>query len=92
MERPSLYHDFDNPGADPRAGVQRLTDKRNVTAELRDVEGDAVERLTALMLGLGRVLSENRVWIRILLRSGWRSPTTSAPATVSRALPSSSCL
>ena len=39
-----------------------------MTKELQDLDGDPVERLTALMLGLGTLISEHPVWVRIALR------------------------
>jgi AcrR family transcriptional regulator len=75
MARPSLYHYFDNREQILVAGVERLTEQRNViTEELRNVEGDPVEKLTALLLGLGTLLSENPVWVRILLRDAVALP------------------
>jgi AcrR family transcriptional regulator len=75
MARPSLYHYFDNREQILVAGVERLTEHRNViTEELRNVEGDPIEKLTALMLGLGTLLSDNPVWVRILLHDGVALP------------------
>jgi AcrR family transcriptional regulator len=69
MSRPSLYHYFDNREQILGAGVQLLTDERNaLVEELRSVEGDPVQRLTALMLGLSAHVTAHPVWVRIALR------------------------
>ena len=39
-----------------------------MTEQLRDLDGDPPKRLTALMLGLGTLISEHPQWVRILLR------------------------
>lgn len=69
VARPSLYHYFDNREQILTAGIDLLTKQRDVmTEELRELGGDPAERLTALMLGLGTLISENPVWVRIALR------------------------
>lgn len=69
MARPSLNHYFDNREQILAAGVDLLTKQRDtITEELRRQDGDPMERLTSLMLGLGTLISENPVWVRILLR------------------------
>jgi AcrR family transcriptional regulator len=69
MARPSLYHYFDNREQILAAGIDQLTKRRDtMTDELRELDGDPVQRLTALMLGLGTLISEHPVWVRILLR------------------------
>jgi AcrR family transcriptional regulator len=69
MARPSLYHYFNNREQILAAGIDQLIKQRDVmTKELRDLDGDPVERLTALMLGLGTLISEHPVWVRISLR------------------------
>jgi AcrR family transcriptional regulator len=76
MARPSLYHYFANREQILSAGVDRLTEHRDaLTAELRRLEGDPVERLRASLLGLGAVLSENPVWVRVLLRDSVALPS-----------------
>ena len=69
MARPSLYHYFDNREQILAAGIDQLTKRRDaMTDELRELDGDPLQRLTALMLGLGTLISEHPVWVRILLR------------------------
>jgi len=69
MARPSLYHYFDNREQILAAGVDLLTKQRDViTQELRELDGDPVQRLTSLMLGLATLISTHPVWVRILLR------------------------
>ncbi|MCV7243531.1 TetR/AcrR family transcriptional regulator [Mycobacterium mantenii] len=69
MARPSLYHYFNNREQILAAGIDQLIKQRDLmTKELRDLDGDPVERLTALMLGLGTLISEHPVWVRIALR------------------------
>jgi AcrR family transcriptional regulator len=69
MSRPSLYHYFNNREQILAAGIDQVTKQRDlITKELRDIDGDPVERLTALILGLGTLISEHPVWVRILLR------------------------
>lgn len=69
MARPSLYHYFDNREQILAAGVDMLTRQRDViTEELRELDGDPVQRLTSLMLGLATLISSHPVWVRILLR------------------------
>ncbi len=69
MARPSLYHYFDNRDQILAAGVGVLTNERNViTEQLRALDGDPVQRLTALILGLGTLISQHPVWVRIALR------------------------
>lgn len=69
MARPSLYHYFDNREQILAAGIDLLTRRRNaVTEELRELDGDPVQRLTALMLGLGTLMTDHPVWVRIALR------------------------
>jgi len=69
MARPSLYHYFSNREQILAAGIDQLTKQRNaVTEQLRDLDGDPPKRLTALMLGLGTLISEHPQWVRILLR------------------------
>ena len=69
MARPSLYHYFDNREQILAAGIDLLTKQRDVITEgLRELDGDPLQRLTALMLGLGKLISEHPVWVRIALR------------------------
>ena len=69
MARPSLYHYFDNREQILAAGIELLIKQRDeTTEELRELGGDPLERLTALMLGLGTLISEHPVWVRIALR------------------------
>jgi AcrR family transcriptional regulator len=69
MARPSLYHYFNNREQILAAGIDQLIKQRDMmTKELQDLDGDPVERLTALMLGLGTLISEHPVWVRIALR------------------------
>jgi len=69
MARPSLYHYFNNREQILAAGVDMLTKQRDVIIEeLRELDGDPVQRLTALMLGLATLISAHPVWVRILLR------------------------
>lgn len=69
MARPSLYHYFDNREQILAAGIEMLIKERDeATARLRELDGDPRERLTALMLGLGALISEQPVWIQIALR------------------------
>ena len=69
MARPSLYHYFDNREQILAAGIDLLTKQRDIITEaLRDLDGDPLHRLTALILGLGKLISEHPVWIRIALR------------------------
>lgn len=69
MARPSLYHYFDNREQILAAGIDLVTKQRNtMTEELRTLDGDPMQRLTALMLGLGTLITENPVWVRIELR------------------------
>jgi AcrR family transcriptional regulator len=69
MARPSLYHYFNNREQILAAGVDMLTKQRDVIVEeLRELDGDPVQRLTALMLGLATLISAHPVWVRILLR------------------------
>lgn len=69
LARPSLYHYFDNREKILAAGVELITDRRNaIMDDFRGVEGDPAERLQALVLGLGTLVAENPVWVRVLLR------------------------
>lgn len=69
MARPSLYHYFDNREQILAAGIDVLTKQRDtITQGLRELDGDPLQRLTALILGLGTLISEHPVWIRIALR------------------------
>jgi AcrR family transcriptional regulator len=69
VARPSLYHYFDNREQILAAGIDQLTKQRDtLTEELRDLDGDPLERLTALMLGLGTLITDHPVWVRIELR------------------------
>lgn len=69
MARPSLYHYFNNREQILAAGVDLLTKQRDaITQQLRELDGDPIQRLTSLMLGLGTLISEHPVWVRILLR------------------------
>ena len=69
MARPSLYHYFSNREQILAAGIDQLSKRRDAMVDdLRALDGDPVQRLTALMLGLGTLISEHPVWVRILLR------------------------
>jgi len=69
IARPSLYHYFANREQILAAGIDLLTKQRDVLTEgLRGVDGDPIQRLSALILGLGTLISEHPVWIRIALR------------------------
>ena len=69
MARPSLYHYFDNREQILAAGIDQLSKRRDaMTEELRELDGDPVQRLSALMLGLGMLISAQPVWVRISLR------------------------
>ena len=69
MARPSLYHYFDNREQILAAGIDLVIKQRDaMTEELRKLDGDPVQRLTALMLGLGTLVSEHPEWVRIALR------------------------
>ena len=69
MARPSLYHYFKNREQILAAGIDLLTKQRDaMTEKLRGLQGDPLERLNALMLGLGTLVSEHPVWVRIALR------------------------
>lgn len=69
MARPSLYHYFSNREQILAAGIDQLTKQRDaMTEEMRGLDGDASKRLTALMLGLGTLISDHPQWVRILLR------------------------
>lgn len=69
MARPSLYHYFKNREEILAAGIDQLSRRRDqVVRELNDTKGTPAERLELLILGLGRLVSENQVWIRVLLR------------------------
>jgi AcrR family transcriptional regulator len=78
MSRPSLYHYFDNREQILAAGVEPITQQRDtLTKELRDAGGDPVERLTKLMIGLGDLVAEHPVWVRVLLRDAAALPDDS---------------
>jgi AcrR family transcriptional regulator len=69
MARPSLYHYFDNREQILAAGIDLVTKQRDaVTEALRELDGDPLQRLNALMLGLGTLITEHPVWVRITLR------------------------
>ncbi len=69
MARPSLYHYFENREQILAAGIEVLIEQRDATTQkLRGVDGNPVERLTALMHGLGTLVTEHPVWVRIALR------------------------
>lgn len=69
MARPSLYHYFDNREQILVAGTAQVTARRDqILEELASTEGTPAERLETLVLGLGRLISERPVWVRVLLR------------------------
>lgn len=76
MARPSLYHYFENREQILAAGIEQLIRQRDeTTRRLRELDGSPVERLTALMLGLGLLVSEHPIWVRIALRDEAALPT-----------------
>ncbi|HET6951297.1 MAG TPA: TetR/AcrR family transcriptional regulator [Acidimicrobiales bacterium] len=78
MSRPSLYHYFDNREQILATGIEPITQQRDaLTQELRDAGGDPIERLTKLMLGLGTLVAEHPVWVRVLLRDAAALPDDS---------------
>jgi AcrR family transcriptional regulator len=69
LARPSLYHYFSNKEDILVAGVDRIKDRRTrFVDEIRLVEGTPVERLRTLVREFALLISENPVWIRVLLR------------------------
>ncbi len=69
MARPSLYHYFNNREQILAAGIDQLSKRRDaMTGQLRELDGDPVQRLNTLMIGLGMLISEYPVWVRISLR------------------------
>ena len=69
MARPSLYHYFDSREQILVAGVENLTPARNaLTEKISGMGGAPMNRLNALMLGLGTLISQNPVWVRVLTR------------------------
>ena len=75
LSRPSLYHYYENREMILAAGVEIITQERNILIkELRQHDGDPVERITALMLGLGSLVASHPIWVRVLLRDGAALP------------------
>jgi AcrR family transcriptional regulator len=69
MARASLYHYFESREQILVAGVERLTTARNrFVDETRSMRGSPMDRLNALMLGLGTLIGQNPVWVRVLSR------------------------
>ena len=69
MARPSLYHYFGNREQMLAAGTAQVTEQRDqILRELASTTGDPAQRLETLVLGLGHLISENPVWIRVVLR------------------------
>jgi AcrR family transcriptional regulator len=69
LARPSLYHYFKNREQILAAGAAQVIEQRDgILAELVSSDGNPAERLEMLVHGLARLITENPVWIRILLR------------------------
>lgn len=69
MARPSLYYYFNNREQILAAGVSEITQQREqLLEELATTRGNPAERLEVLVLGLGRFMRQNSLWIRVLLR------------------------
>ena len=69
VARSTLYHYYDNREQILVAGVEKLTTARNgLNESIRAMPAGPLDRLNGLMVGLGKLVSTNPVWIRILMR------------------------
>jgi len=69
IARPSIYHYFENREQIFVAGIDVITEIRNkIVEKMHAHEGDPIERLTSIANELGRLVSENPVWVRVLLK------------------------
>jgi len=66
--RSSIYYYFDNREQILAAGIDELTEARNLLIDSIDLDADPPTRLRRLMSGLGALISSHPVWIRVLLR------------------------
>lgn len=69
LARPSLYHYFKNKEEILLAGINQITARRNEFVDAaRAEESSPVERLTTLVDSFTMFITENPVWVRVLVR------------------------
>ena len=74
-DRTALYHYFTNREEILAAGIGQVTLRRNrILRKFRSVKGEPPERLEWLVRGLGQLISENPVWIRVASRDDLALP------------------
>jgi AcrR family transcriptional regulator len=69
LARPSLYHYYSNKEEILVAGLNQITTRRTEFVDaIRSIESSPVECLTTLLREFALLVSENPVWIRVLVR------------------------
>jgi AcrR family transcriptional regulator len=69
LARPSLYHYYSNKEEILLAGISHVAERRDEFVNaVRSIDASPVERLETLLREYALLISENSVWIRVLLR------------------------